>query len=162
MKFRIKKKCGNHVHTDGKTYGPGDVIESPDDLTLRFKGKFEKVYTEQEEAEASAKPPIPEPDEEVDGALDEIDDDDLDEDDDEEDEEDDDEENDDEDDEEASEHGDDVTDEFPIARKVNVKIYKKISWYTIVDANDGEVLNEKKLRKAAVKPFIKKNLVNEE
>jgi len=51
-------------------------------------------------------------------------------------------------------HGEDVSSEFPDAAKADLVVYKKGAWYVVVDADDGEVMTEKKLRKPQVKPFL--------
>ncbi len=58
MKFRVKQKVGTHIER-GKTYKPGDVVESKHDLVEMFSGKFEKVSEDSPETS----PKIPTSDE---------------------------------------------------------------------------------------------------
>jgi len=57
-----------------------------------------------------------------------------------------------------SEYGKDVTSEFPTAETVEVMVFEDSKWYTIVDKADDSVLNEKKLRRKNVEPFLKQYL----
>jgi hypothetical protein len=49
MKFQLNEKCGAHV-IDGKTYWPGDYLESDVDLVEKFPGKFTRVSSGEEVA----------------------------------------------------------------------------------------------------------------
>jgi hypothetical protein len=42
-RYRLKPNAGAHHHSDGRVYGPGDVIDSPANLALLFREKFEVV-----------------------------------------------------------------------------------------------------------------------
>lgn len=146
MLFRLKKGCGQHVG-NGKLYKPGDVIETSRDLPTIFHGKdasgrnrpgkFEKVYEDLKDTGAKdtsriRKPNIPpgvSPKQETKKVVDE-----------------------------ESVHGKDVTSEFPTAEKVGVKVFEKSRWFTVVDTQDNSVLNEKKLRKKDVEPFLEQYL----
>ena len=154
MKFRIKPKCGSHSYK-GKTYVSGDVIETNVDLAKIFPFKFVKIEGttpvnedvappdipmlqeegKEDSAGKSLEPSFPEVEARQSNATiplppeDETED--------------------------SSEHGKDVTSKFPSALKVNLKVYVKANWYSVVDPDDGEVLNEKKLRKKAVTKFLK-------
>jgi len=57
-------------------------------------------------------------------------------------------------DETTTEHGIDVTSEFPTAAKVDLKVFKKGQWHTVIDPDDGTVLNEKKMRADKVDDFL--------
>ena len=158
MKFRIKLKCGSHTQ-DGKKYIAGDTIESNVDLAKIFPFKFVKIEGiapvnedvappdipmlqeegKEDSASKSLEPSFPEVETQQSNATiplpsetkeEEIK-------------------------EEESEYGKDVTAKFPSASKVKLKVYVKSNWYSVVDPDDGEVLNEKKLRKRAVTEFLK-------
>ena len=65
---------------------------------------------------------------------------------------------------EESEHGVDVTSDFPIVSKLDMelKVFEKSKWFTVVDPENDEVLNEKKLRKGKVEGFLKDYLQDDE
>lgn len=48
----------------------------------------------------------------------------------------------------------DVTDSFTDGKAVGVRIFEKANWYTVIDAEDGKSLSEKKLRKSQVEDLI--------
>jgi len=141
MLFRLKEHCGQHVE-DGKVYKSGDVIETERDLPTIFHGKdakgrnrdgkFERVHedlkdTGKKDTSRVQRPNIPpgvSPKQETKVA------------------------------DEESVHGKDVTSEFPTAEKVDVKVFEKSRWFTVVDMQDNSVLNEKKLRRKEVEPFL--------
>jgi len=140
--FRLKEKCGNHIgppDTKGfrKTYKAGDMIISDDDLVEKWPSKFVLVSDKRRKSVATA-PNIPVPSTKKKKKVSEkkIQ----------------------EDMEEPiiseSEHGIDVTAEFPTASKVDLKVFEKSKWYTVVDPDNNEVLNEKKLRQAKVESFL--------
>jgi len=149
MLFRLKQRCGNHVE-NGKIYEPGDIIETGRDLSSKFRNKFERIHealkdTGKKDTDEIKRPNIPpsvgeggdtglNPSPESSPISDE------------------------EIVEENLEYGEDVTSEFPTAEKLEVKVFEKSKWYTIVDTSDGEVLNEKKLRKKDVIPFLEQYL----
>jgi hypothetical protein len=41
-RYKLKEKCGAHEE-GGKTYAPGDIVESPVDLAATFPHKFERA-----------------------------------------------------------------------------------------------------------------------
>lgn len=178
---------GAHVgppdeHGVRKTYKKGDLVRSDEDLTVKFRGKFTKDFSEHTPPEEVLRPDIPTPGSEVGeedaekpvsskpasktkvDSVQELD----------------------EADEkvedptgpesperfpepepqvpanpepksETSKYGKKVNNLFPEADKLDIDVYcDKASWYTCVDRDDGEVLNDKKLRKAAVPAFLKK------
>ena len=53
-----------------------------------------------------------------------------------------------------SEHGTDVSKDFPTAAKVELQVFEKSKWFTVVDPDNGEVLNDKKLRRKNVEDFL--------
>jgi len=53
-----------------------------------------------------------------------------------------------------SDYGEDVTTEFPTAEQIEVKVFEKSNWFTVIDEVDNSVLNEKKLRRKEVEPFL--------
>ena len=53
-----------------------------------------------------------------------------------------------------NEHGVDVSKDFPTAAKVDLQVFEKSKWFTVVDPDNGEVLNDKKLRKSKVEDFL--------
>ena len=143
MLFKLKR--GTHYDRNGKVCKKGDIVESSRDLVAVFsKEKFERDFVAEQKAGVVtvSKPNIPPPvDKDEDRIEDEV-----------------------EDDveetksESLSTYGKDVTSKFPTAEKVEVSVFEKSKWYTIVDKADGEVLNEKKLRKKEVKPFLEQYL----
>ncbi len=148
MLFRLKG--GNHVEDD-VTYKSGDIIDSPRDLVAMFRGKFERAFDKELEAKSTkgtkdktvpSKPAIP-PVSEADGKADKTKP-------------------------EASpiikegEYGRDVTAEFPTAEELDVMVFEKSKWYTVVDNEDNKVLNEKKLRAKEVQPFLDSYLEDDE
>ena len=49
----------------------------------------------------------------------------------------------------------DVSDQFPLAEKVGLKVLEKANWFTVIDPdNDDQVQNDKKLRKNQVDAFL--------
>ena len=143
MLFKLKKGCGQHVEK-GRTYKAGEEVESEHDLVRMFPEKFELVPGQ---ISVPAVPEIPAPIT-VKGSVDS--------------------ENErptlpkstsDEDEKpkkktKGSKHGKDVTDDFPTAEGFGFKIYEKGGWFAVVDANDGAVINKKKLRKDGVETFL--------
>lgn len=63
MLFRLKPKVGNHVERDDndipKVYKSGDVVQSKQDLTKLFKGKFIRVDKDREKEDPQTFPDIP-------------------------------------------------------------------------------------------------------
>lgn len=155
MQFELLKEAGSHIHTDGKTYKAGDVIESNVNLENMFRGKFKKVYEapkikskvkqpdipkkkpiistptkgKGEGKKAKATPPAnePPPEPEVSKPITEH---------------------------KYSEYGADVSAEFPLAERVELVICEQAHWYTVIDPEDNEVMNKTKLRKDAVNDFL--------
>ena len=146
MKFRLEG--GSYVNGN-KKYVKGDVIESDQELDKIFACKFTKLYEEQATVTTPKykAPDIPVPQSPVvtatepgkeetvakDVKTDAV---------------------------EESEPGkvvglgEDVTDEYPTAKEVGVRIFKdKKSWHTVVD-EDGDVLNKTKLRANKVQAYI--------
>ena len=134
MLFKVKK--GTHYGRGGKVYKKGDSVESSRDLASVFsKEKFERDYAAEQKVGVAVvdKPNIPLPVAEVkESKEDDV--------------------------KEFGEYGEDVTSEFPTADKVEVMVFGKSKWYTVVDKADGEVLNEKKLRRKEVEPFLEQYL----
>jgi len=128
MLFKVLR--GTH-YRDGKVYRKGDTIETSLDLVAMFgKARFERNF-EAEQRTGSVvvnKPDIPPPVDEAETQFDGSDD--------------------------SIDYGEDVTSEFPTAEKIEVLVFEKLKWYTVVDKADGEVLNEKKLRRKDVEPFL--------
>jgi len=138
MLFKVKR--GTH-YRDGKVYKKGDTMESPiDQVAIYGKERFERDFEAEQKAGIvviDSKPNIPPPvgvgvDKDGDDA--EITSPSL------------------------SEYGKDVTSEFPTAEEMSVTVFEKSKWFTVVDADDNEVLNEKKLRRKDVEPFLEQYL----
>ncbi len=136
---------GEHVE-DGVSYKTGDVIESELDLVTQFRGKFEKVYQQDlPDGFSLKKKTVPtEPNIPVKGGEDGDPDTDT----------------------AKEEEGGststppspagkiDVTDQFSAAQDLGVSVFRKGTWYEVID--NGEVLNaKKKLRKNQVTKFIR-------
>ena len=135
MLFKVKN--GEHRGRDKKVYKKGDIIESKADLRRIFRGKFREVHGKGPSSpEDVEKPKIPGPadeggeDKEVASPpkSDTT--------------------------EKPSEYGVKVTSEFPTAKKVKLDVYRKAFWHVVVDPENGNVLNDKKLRKKDVEPFL--------
>jgi len=138
MLFKLKKRCGDH-YQNGKRYRAGDIVESSLDLCVRFPAKFERDFAAEQKANtapAVSKPNIPPP---VDKGGDKNKPSPL-----------------------STKYGEDVTSKFPTAEEVEVLVFEKSKWYTVVDKADGEVLNEKKLRRKDVEPFLGQYLSDED
>jgi len=150
-RFRLKPKCGNHIERDKKgkpvTYtskSGHNIVESDRDLVTAFPGKFE-VVPEQFSEDVPTAPDIPEPSKKekkitispkkVASKKTEI---------------------------PESEYGVDVTKEFPTASEVELKVFEKLKWFTVVDPDNNEVLNDKKLRRDKVEGFLADYLRDEE
>jgi hypothetical protein len=56
MFFRLKEKCGTHSQ-NGKTYHPGDVVETDMDLSVKFHTKFVKIYDDEDKKDTGKKTP---------------------------------------------------------------------------------------------------------
>jgi len=140
MKYRLKG--GSHVQNN-KIYHKGDIIDTSFDLCQLFRGKFEKVYEEVTDTGVEipnlrARPNISPPplaDEGKEAATSEPSSDTGDVSD-------------------ESQYGKDVTKDFPVAEELDVQVFEKSKWYTVIDTDDNKVLNEKKLRKKEVKTFL--------
>ena len=134
MIFKVKR--GTHYGADGKAYKKGALVESSRDLVAVFsKAKFERDYAAEQKTDgttANSKPNIPRSASKLKAKKSKK--------------------------EVSSEHGIDVTSEFPTATKVGVKVFEKSKWYTAVDEQDDEVLNEKKLRRKDVESFLEQYL----
>ena len=160
--FRLKLRSGNHVERYKKgelvTYKAGSVVSSDRDLVALFPDKFElisgrdlgKVATTPNIPKLSKKKKSDLEDKDVirnkDGTV----------------------YKDMEDPgfgvktSEESKYGIDVTEGFPTALKVGLNVFEKSRWFTVVDPENDEVLNEKKLRKDKVEGFLKDYLHDEE
>jgi len=148
-RFRLKPRCGNHIERDKKgkpvTYKSGDIVESDRDLVTAFPGKFEVVPGQFSEDGVVTAPNIPEPSKKEKkitispkkaiSKKTEI---------------------------PESEYGVDVTKEFPTASEVELKVFEKSKWLTVVDPDNNEVLNDKKLRRDKVEGFLADYLRDEE
>lgn len=54
-----------------------------------------------------------------------------------------------------AEYGKDVTDKsFPEAAKAGMRIFRKKSFYTVIDTDDNSVMNSKKLKREQLEEFI--------
>ncbi len=134
MFFRLKEKCGEH-NQNGKTYKPGDVVETEIDLTIHFGHKFELIEDTKSTSSKITKPNIDTPQDEDDK---------------------------DKEDKSSSsslnKHGKDVTDQFSDAEDIGVLVFEKVKtngkWYTVVDPDDNSVLTKKNLRKGKVNDFL--------
>ena len=153
MLFRLKG--GKHIQ-DGKKYKKGDIIDTFIDLAKIFRGKFEKVskeFVEEARASITTNPEIPlsvEDDAVVEPVKEQPESDFA---------------------EEESEtleedaevdYGKEITSEFPTAAEIEVKVYAKSNWCTVIDTRDNEVLNTKKLRKKNVEEFLQSYLPTDE
>lgn len=135
MLFKVLR--GSH-YQGKKIYKKGETVESFRDLVAVFgKKKFERDYPAEQRtvSVARAKPNIPLPVDDVEEEVEEIEDDDKVE-------------------EPLSIHGENVTSEFPTAEKVDMIIFVKANWYSVIDKRDNKVLNKKKLRRKEVEPFL--------
>jgi hypothetical protein len=183
MKFKLRKEkgrvAGRHIEKDPETgkdvyYKPGDIIDSERELDKIFRGKFEKVPTAEDftQTEPNIIDKRFKNDEEEKEALqarlnelnadDDNDEDDTPAEDDNDggsnDSKDDDDDNDDGKDDD-NEYGKDVSDEFPTAAKVDLKVFtKNNTWFNIIDpdAEDGTdpKENEKGLHRKDVQEFL--------
>jgi len=139
-RFRLRPRCGNHIEKNSEdkpiTYKSGDVVKSDRDLTIAFPGKFEVVLGGEASEDMPTAPNISKPSKkkkistspkESASKKVEI---------------------------PESEHGVDVTKEFPTASEVKLKVFEKSKWFIVVDPDNNEVLNEKKLRKGKVEDFL--------
>ena len=140
MLFRLKEKSAPHRDANGKVYEAGDTIESDDDLAAMWPTKLDLVSGSPEQGNIPTPPSIPQPKVKKGGAeskaaspkpvKDEV--------------------------EEEGEYGKDVTSNFSGAKEKGFKVFTKANWFTVVDANDGERMNEKKLHKDGVVSFLEK------
>jgi len=149
MLFKLKEKVAGHKvagHVDekGTVYKPGSIIESSLDLATLFRNKFEKIQDDIDIPVQKPDIPIPvppgkgeegfspSPSEPKPGTEEE------------------------EEEEEGveSEYGKDVTSQYPTAKKIGMKVYEKSHWYQVIDTEDGEVMNEKKLREKEVNALL--------
>jgi len=152
MYFKLKPKCGNHSEKDSKgklvvyKAGDGAVIQSDSDLSERFPGKFEKI------TEVEIKPTFKSPLDDIeipgevkekvtslvkkvlkkksDTAKDFL-----------------------------ASLGTEVTKEFPLAVKEDLRVFANGEAYSVIEADEADkVLNKAPLKKASVKAFIEKYL----
>jgi len=133
MIFKVKR--GIHYGKDGKVYKKGESVESLNDLVAIYGAvKFERDFVAEQKAGIAVvdnKPNIPPP---VDKGEDKKSTSSP-----------------------LSKYGEDVSSNFSNAAKVGVSVFEKSKWHTVVD-EDGEVLNEKKLRRKDVNPFLEQYL----
>ena len=151
--FKLKERSGghkvaSHVDENGREVKPGDVIESSSDLEKLFRNKFERMPETVQGPIPKPSIPIPLPGQSIEdkGGVDadtsqtppdSPDSKDKDE------------------EKTEGEYGKDVSALFPVAGEVEMKVFEKNHWYTVVDTEDGEVMNEKKkLRKEEVTGFL--------
>jgi len=146
MLFKLKR--GSHLDAKGKVYKKGATIESSRDLVKIFgKVKFERDHAAEQRTGVPVidkKPAIPSPVVKTEKSkkveepknTDTV--------------------------KESSKYGKDVTSNFPTADDVEVDVFEKAKWYTVIDRADGEVLNTKKLRKKSVEPFLEQYLEEED
>ncbi len=162
MKMLFRLNGGGHVQ-NGKAYKKGDIIRTSLNLNRMFGSKFVRVHEDLDDTGTTdtsgfKKPQIPPPvvdkkaakePEPVEDAeeLNDVDVEEVEEV---------------EEKEEAEEkeqpegkHGKDVSSEFETAKTIEVSVFEKKNWFTVVDKQDGAVLNDKKLRRKAVEPFLK-------
>ena len=150
--YMLKKKCGNFVGPpDAKgnrtTYKSGDRVSSDEDLVTKWPGKFGLVGA-YDEGPVSDAPEIPTPSDkkakkDAKGKVTKT---------------------------KTSKieppaegkHGIDVTKDFPTAATVELQVFEKSKWFTVIDPDNGEVLNEKKLRGKHVEDFLKDYLPDNE
>ena len=141
--YLLKPKCGNYIgppDSKGKrtTYKAGSRIVSDEDLVAKWPNKFSLVSVS-DEAPLPTAPDIPVLDKkkekqskqkqkDMEEPLVETS--------------------------ATSEYGVDVTKDFPTAAEVNLQVFEKSKWFTVVDPDNGEVLNEKKLRRNKVENFL--------
>ena len=148
MLYRLR--AGSHKQ-GGKRYKKGDIVDTTFDLCSMFRNKFEVVHEDlndtgtEEETKRGKKPNIPPP---VDKGKDKAEDKVVD---------------------KGTKskslstlYGEEVTSGFPTAEKVKVRVFEKLRWYMIIDCDDDEVLNEKKLRKKEIEPFLEQYLEADE
>jgi len=134
MLFKLK----NGRHKDGsKIYVVGDLVRSEVDLDIIFRNKFEKIEQVQVEtapkvAKAEPKLPSPPPEDDVEDDVEEDLEAEV---------------------TESSEYGEEVPGN-KLSKKADCRMFKKGNWYTLVSATTGEVLNDKKIKKGQVKPFL--------
>lgn len=144
MKFRLKQDVGVHKQ-DGKTYQPGSIVTSRENLIKKCVGKFEEVHETRPEPEPevpaapAAEPEAPageaEPQEEgeVTAGGEEAP--------------------------AADPRGDDVTGDFSDAVKAECKVFLKAGEYSVYDADTDKLLNKAKLMtKPATAQYIKKRM----
>lgn len=140
MFFRLNKRAGEHEQ-NGRTYKPGDIIETEMDLCAKFAGKFTLLHDDEYEDSGITEPSIDTPSEEdgdsskkkkskpSSGVK------------------------------RTKKKDVDATEDFPAADDIGVKVFKKSKsngdWYNVIDPdNDNEILNQKLLRKDKVSEFI--------
>jgi len=139
MLFKVKR--GTH-YKGGVVYKKGDLVDTSIDLVARFgKAKFERDFKAEGATGgpiSGTKPAIPTSTNEsrtVKAVTKPL---------------------------PPSPYGKDVTSNFPTAKDVDVTIFERAKWHTVVDNTDGEVLNEKKLREKDVGAFLEQYLSNED
>jgi hypothetical protein len=148
----FKVKGGTHEQ-NGKSYKKGDFVDTELPLTEMFRGKFERQFDQETLKDTGvvskiSKPNITPPplggskavtaelpSKEKEAVLDIKDETFV---------------------EEYPEslYGTDVTDKYPTAEEVHVKVFEKSKWCVIVDPIDERVLNDKKLRGKDVEDFL--------
>jgi len=137
-KMLFKLKRGKHCQRDNKVYKKGDTVESSLDLVTVFgKAKFERDYEAEKKIGIAAviskpniSPPVDKVEDKGEGKSKSV----------------------------LSPFGKDVTSEFPAAEKIEVSVFEKSRWYTVVDEADDSVLNKKSLRRKEVEPFLNQYL----
>lgn len=146
--YLLKPKCGNYIgkpDADGNriTHKAGSKVSSDEDLVNKWPGKFE-LLSVSDEGPVPTAPKIPTPVVKKDSVAEK-------------------------DMEEPdiktpveNEHGVDVSKAFPTAAEVELRVFEKSKWFTVVDPENGEVLNEKKLRKDKVEAFLAEYLPDDE
>lgn len=157
--FKLKAKCGNHIgpaDEEGNriTYKAGDTISSEENLAEKYPQKFILLQgsgSAQQNVPVAPKIQIPKrkgkKEEKIEYNRDgsvyrDMEDPVI--------------------SSNESEHGIDVTENFPTASEAGLHVFEKARWFTVVDPDDGEVLNEKKLRKKAVKSFLEDYLTDDD
>ncbi len=154
--FLLKKKCGNFIGPPDEegnrtTYKSGDKVPSDEDLVTKWPGKFELVGRYKEEDTPDA-PDFPSKSEKKSKSKKATKKEDI----------------------KTksskspqkipvvSKYGVDVTEDFPTAAKVKLQVFEKLKWFTVIDPDNGEVLNEKKLRKRNVESFLEEYVPDED
>lgn len=131
MLFELISK-GEHLHSDGKTYTKGQVIETEQPLDKLFANKFKRLDKDEEKEYTRPEIPLAEeggekttsspPSSSTKRKR--------------------------------SPFGKHISSQFDNTAEAGVKVYIKDHWCTVVDSDSGEAVSTKKLRKKDVQDFI--------